>query len=394
MGTLTNSSLSIAFKSARYKALFALNCFFLLAVLPAWTQSANETLLSDQNAYNPIPSPDGKLIAYVSTGWGRLQNEITLGRAELVSEVNVMTADGKPLTTHSLADAFLAGWTPDGKALICYRDWSYRLVTLSGASRLDGRLPGPDDMPKLATSTPWVFKTLNPTERVFYLASFETFGWIEPSADLKTDTDSNTLIETQKGVVAQHPGWLGDTVVPSPDGRYLAIFDPVFQEDLWVYDTESTKWFDLGPVTVYPDREWDYMKPAWNPWFPDSSHLVYISGSHLVVSEPDGVARREIRIDDPAGLPAASPDGKFIAYVTFESRPRKARPDLKFWGATVIWVLPGASMTNPIAVTSKNSDTTYDLRWLDNNSVVFDRLEDEPFPQHARLWKASVAATK
>jgi hypothetical protein len=334
------------------------------------------------------------MVAYIRTDWGRLQNIGMLGRAELISEINVITADGKPLTTHSLADGFLVGWTPDGRALICYRDWSYRLVTLGGESRVVGRLPGPDDMPKLATSTPWNFKTLNPTERVFYLPGREIFGWAEPDANLETGTDSRTLIDTQKGLIGQHSGWLGGAVVPSPDGKYLAIFNPAFQQDLWVYDTQSTKWFDLGPLTIYPDREWDYIKAAWSPWFPDSSHLVYISGGDLVISAPDGGARRATPINGEAGLPAASPDGEFVAYVTFEARPRKVRPDLKFWGGTVIWILPVASLAEPIAITEKNLDTTYDLRWLDNDSVVFDRVEDEPFPEHARLWKASVPTTK
>jgi hypothetical protein len=237
MNTLIKARIRIVLKSPRWKILFALSSFFLAAVPPAWTQSANETLLSDQTAYNPIPSPDGKMIAYVRTGWGRLQSVSMLGRAELISEVNVMTADGNPLTPHSLGDAFLAGWTSDGKALICYRDWSYRLVTLSGDSRLQGRLPGPDDMRKLAMSTPWTFKALWPTERVFYLPSLGIFGWSEPDANLENDTGSATLIETQKGLIARHAGWLGEAIVPSPDGRYLAIFNPTFQQDLWVYDT-------------------------------------------------------------------------------------------------------------------------------------------------------------
>jgi hypothetical protein len=42
-----------------------------LLIPHAVAQTPTETLLSKENAYNPIPSPDGKYIAYVRTGWGR-----------------------------------------------------------------------------------------------------------------------------------------------------------------------------------------------------------------------------------------------------------------------------------------------------------------------------------
>jgi hypothetical protein len=52
---------------------------------PALSQS--EALFSDTNAYNPVPSPDGSLVAFVRTGWGRMKPAFDLGRADLVSEI-------------------------------------------------------------------------------------------------------------------------------------------------------------------------------------------------------------------------------------------------------------------------------------------------------------------
>src|ERR1700691_3358488 len=49
----------------------ALVLLFFIAVATLWGQAPNEKLLSEENGYNPIPSPNGKLIAYVRTGWGR-----------------------------------------------------------------------------------------------------------------------------------------------------------------------------------------------------------------------------------------------------------------------------------------------------------------------------------
>ena len=55
-----------------------------------------------------------------------------LGRSNLRSEVMVMASDGRTLTEKSIANAFLAGWSPDGKNLICYRDYQAFLVSIDG----------------------------------------------------------------------------------------------------------------------------------------------------------------------------------------------------------------------------------------------------------------------
>jgi hypothetical protein len=140
-------------------------------------------------------------------------------------------------------------------------------------------------------------------------------AWSRVGGDSET---VKTVLETHTHIIAEHAGWLGDVVVPSPDGRYLAIFGDEWRTHLSVYDVRLSKWFDLGPLIVYPDSNWDYMKATWNPWFADSSHLVYFSGSNLIVSEPDGIAKKTFPIDGPAGLATPSPDGKSVAYVTFD----------------------------------------------------------------------------
>jgi hypothetical protein len=344
--------------------------FFCLAVPILSAQTQNETLLPLENAYNPIPSPDGKMIAYVHTGWGRPGGSGGFGRSNLISEVLVATNDGKPVTETPLTDTFLAGWTPDGTALVTYRDWRYSLTTLSGKKSLQGELRRPENV--------------RPTERIFYLSSLGQIAWSRVGAA------SNTVIETRDHIIAEHTGWLGDIVVPSPDERYLAVFGEAWRTNLWVYDMQLLRWSDLGPVTVYPAADWDYIKATWNPWFADSSHLAYVSGSTLVISEPDGNRKRTIPIDGQAGLATPSPDGKCVAYLTFAPRPRNTRPDLQFWGDSIIWVMPLAPEGKPTAVTKRNPATTYDLRWIGNHSLVFDRFDDEDFPTHPRMLRVSV----
>jgi hypothetical protein len=348
--------------------------FFSLTLSNLWGQAPNEKLLSTENAYNPIPSPNGKMIAYVRTGWGRPGGSGGFGRSNLVSEVMVMSDDGKPITATPLTDTFLTGWTPDGSALIYYRDWRYGLVTLTGKKSLEGELRQPERPEDVV-----------PAERVFYSSKLKELAWSRVGANSKM-----VVIETKDRIIAKHTWWPGDVLVPSPNERYIAVFGNARPTNLWVYDTQLLTWSDLGPLTVHPDSEWDYMKATWNPWFADSSHLVYFSGSTLVISEPNGNAKRTIPINRPAGLATPSPDGKFVAYLTFDPRPRNVRPDLKFWGGSILWILALADGGEATPVTEKNSDTTYDLRWLGNDALVFDRFADAVFPKQVRIWKVSV----
>jgi hypothetical protein len=207
----------------------------------------------------------------------------------------------------------------------------------------------------------------------------------------RPDEPFHTVLETPKRVVAQQNGWQGELIAPSPNGRYLAIAGGWSQKHLWVYDTELNSWTYLGDAEIHPDENWDYIKPSWNPWFADSSRLAYFThdNSVLSISTSDGKRRTDIQIDRPAGLASPSPDGKSIAYVTFEPRPRKERPDLQFWGGTQVWVFP-LDRPQPRPVTSKSPDETYDLRWLGDHTLVFDRVADVRFYKQSRIWKVDV----
>ena len=346
---------------------------FLFALLLFLTASQladgppTETLLSSENGYNLIPSPDGKAIAYVRTGWGRQGGSGGFGRSNLISEIMVISENGDPVTAAPLTDAFLGGWTPDGNGLICFRDWNYSLVALNGKRSLQGKVSA--------------------TERVFYLSKLGEVAWS------RLDGRSNTVLETHDRIIAEHDGWLGDIVVPSPDGRYLAVFGEGQRKHLWVYDMQLSTWSDLDAIGIHPDNGWDYVKASWSPWFSDSLHLAYFSDSNeLIISEPDGGSKKTFAIDRPAGLAAPSPDGGFVAYVTFDPRPRKLSPDLTFWGGTTIWVLT-LDRGKAAAVTDKNSGTTYDLRWMGNDTLVFDRFEDQVFPNNAHIWKVPARRT-
>ena len=108
-------------------------------------------------------------------------------------------------------------------------------------------------------------------------------------------------IRTPEKVTAQNSAsHIGEMLVASPSGRYLAAADVAgpANERLWVYGSEDKSRADLGKPTVHPadfggNNDWDWMKCTWDPWFADSSHPAFISGKSIVISSPDGKASKQ-----------------------------------------------------------------------------------------------------
>ena len=336
-----------------------------------------EALFSDVNAYNPVPSPDGKFVAYVQTGWNRERGISGFGRGHLESAVQIATPDGK-IVGHGKIDSFLGEWLPDGSAFVCYRDWHFGLATADGW-RQQAAMP---DISEMRTSK------FVKAERVAFLVPLQRFVWIDRRP-------SKTLLQTPQGPIGEYEVGLptSDLIVSSPDGRYLAIAGTIPGNGfrLLVFDVQKKSWSDFGEVTIHPSSDWDYIKPSWNPWFSDSSHLTYLSSSILYVATPDGSHKDKVTETENSGLPVPSPDGKYIAYVTFTPRPTRARPDLTFWGGATVWVIPSAG-GKPSRATQSSDETTYSLRWLDNSTLFFDRISDVLFYAHARVWTVRLAA--
>jgi hypothetical protein len=280
-----------------------------------------------------------------------------------------MTTSGTTLSRTPLADAFLSGWTSDGNDLICYRGFHFLMVAPHGGVSRQAAETGGDG-------------GFSRSERAGYLSRSHTFVWVEHQGSPRT------LLLTENGPIAENSVITGAIVVPSPDERFIAVAGNGM--DLWIYDRAKKVWANLGRADIHPSSDWDYIKPTWNPWFADSLRLTFLSGTSLVIASPDGRHRNVLRVTEQAGLAVPSPDGKRVAYVTFTSRPQKIRPDLKFWGGTVIWTVPTDGKGDRVQITSSNDDTTYDLNWASNDRLVVDRVSDTVFYPHARLWTASV----
>jgi hypothetical protein len=336
-----------------------------------------QTKLSDENAYNPIPSPDGNKIAAVRTGWNHPGGSGGLGRSNLRSDLIVLDRAGHTLSAKPFADSFVADWKQDG--IVSFRDWSYALISGDGSIREQGRVcPA-----KLALTS-----RAGCVERVAYLSTGGSFVWVRQKW-------GDSYLVTPRGELSphHHDGFLGEWLAPSPDERYIAVGPGRLGRSLSVYDLRTKRWFDLGTAIMNPDRDWDWWEPSWNPWFAGSSQLAFFTTEGLIVSSADGKAKRIVlRTQEPAGLAVPSPDGRSIAYATFASRPRNSgMGNSPIWNCTGIWVVGLDEPSHPRRLAGQSPASTYDLRWLDNQNLVFDRVE-QGIPPKAELW--TVAASR
>jgi len=103
-------------RSRAIRALGVLLGVSLLSSFGVVAQGFSESLLTTDNGYNPMPSPDGKHIAFVRVGWGE-STFVSFGRSSLVSEVKVLNVEGDAVPYLLAKGYFLSGWTPDSVRL-------------------------------------------------------------------------------------------------------------------------------------------------------------------------------------------------------------------------------------------------------------------------------------
>ncbi|HKA01318.1 MAG TPA: hypothetical protein VKE70_32615 [Candidatus Solibacter sp.] len=342
-----------------------------LSTLLVSTNVLAQVQLSDENAYNPIPSPDGSRIVAVRTGWHREGGSGGLGRSNLRSDLIVLDRTGRTLSPLLHADSFVADWNHSG--IVAFRDWSYALLSESGRVRYEGRV-----CPSELIGNP----TSGCVERVAYLPGLDSFLWVHQKF-------GDSALTTPRGELSvhHHEKYLGEWLAPSPDGRYIAVGPARLGRSLNIYDLQQKTWSDFGAAVINPATEWEWMEPSWNPWFADSSRIAFFTAEGLTVGSLDGKRKRIVlHTEEPAGLAVPSPNGRAIAYATFASRPRPERGNLlRIWNCTGIWVVVLDGASQPRRVVGQTLGLTYDLRWLDNEHLVFDRVE-EGLPPRARLW--------
>jgi len=297
-----------------------------------------------------------------------------LGRTTLRSEVAFASPDGTN-SKDSGTEGFLGQWLTDSSAVVAFRDWRYALVGPSGKLQ-SGSMPGPSAAPVPL-----------PAETVAYITSRKAIVWLEHRHRI-------TLLQTHAGPIGRFKGLLALSAVlsTSPDGRYLAVGGqgPFLYEDhhLQIFDTESGTWTDLGPLTIHPDPDWDYTKPNWSPWFPDSKRLAFFSRGVLCVKTADGREARELLHVRDGGLATVSPRGGSIAYATFVPRRERQAPYRQIWGGTTLWTVAVFGGV-PAQITTSSEQETLALRWLSEEALIFDRVGEGMFNESGRIWKVS-----
>jgi hypothetical protein len=345
--------------------------YLWLATLLVSANALAQVQLSDENAYNPIPSPNGLKIVAVRTGWGREGGSGGLGRSNLRSDLIILDRTGRTISPLFHADSFVADW--NGSGIVSFRDWSYTLLSAEGRVRYEGRVC-PPELVRDPTS--------GCVERVAYLSTLGSFVWVHQKFG------DSALISTRGELSPHHhEKFLGEWLAPSADERYIAVGPGRLGRSLNLYDIREKIWTDLGTAVIHPADGWDWMEPSWSPWFADSSQLAFFTAEGLIVSSPDSKQKRVVvRPEEPAGLAVPSPDGRAIAYATFASRPRTyGGGNTPIWNCTGIWVVGLGGSSRPRRLTGQTPSLTYDLRWLDNGHLVLDRIE-EGFPPRARIW--------
>lgn len=337
----------------------------------------HEALLSStENGYNPIASPDGKYIAYVRTG--RAPGSGGFGRSNLRSDIAFMDTQGNALSSQPPAHCFLQGWVQDSDDVVCYRDWNYYLVSPPGNVARSGVVDLHPEHTEMG---------MGQSERVAYLSKREEFIWVH-----RIDGVTSEIVGS-KGVIdgsTVNAGLSDVIIVPSADERYIAAFCDY--SGLWTFDTLNKTWVDFGKITVHPSSGWDWMKPSWNPWFPNEDRIAFVQNSKLIVATADG-NKKTVVLEGlkNAGLAVPSPDGTRVAFATFDPTPMKFRGDLQFFGGTTLWVAEVREKSKAVGVTEKNRQTTLTLHWLGNSKLLFERVpHDIAFTAPHRIWTADL----
>ena len=205
--------------------------------------SAPARRLTDNAAYDqrPLPSPDGKQIAFMSERYGNV-------------DIFVMPADGGEatrLTWYSNTD-YLYDWRPDGNAILCYLErqdiWGqclYELTLDGGAPR---RITGPDHDDHVFGSY------LGDTEHLIYTRGPGDWAEKRYHGTGAYDLWSYSALSGEHQQLTDYDGcdlW----PQPTPDGEFVFfVSDRDGTKNLWKLDmhtgqqTQATRFKDDGPL--------------------------------------------------------------------------------------------------------------------------------------------------
>jgi Tol biopolymer transport system component len=268
--------------------------------------------------YGPIPSPDGKLIAFKADEKATLMNPDGSGQ--------------RPLT--GCSSFAPGGWSPDSSKLVCEVGYEEGLAVADAASGVITPLTRSGGHPS------W-----SPDGRTIAYIDGERL-WTVPAAGGARRRIGNRKIDEDEA-----PSW-------SPDSRRLAYVGSGgtgFRQDLFTIGADGS-----GERRLVR-RVSDFQTPAWSPagsliaFVRELPH--YVGAVYTV--RPDGTGLRRVSVStggESSLNPSWSPDGTELAYTRYRYREAEA--------VDVFVTRPGAgkgrAVTNPFPAGGSNEEP----RWM------------------------------
>jgi hypothetical protein len=354
--------------------------------------AAAESIFPSRNGKTPMTSPDGQWVAYEETGWGRPGGSGGFGRSNLISITHVVRTNGTQ--DRVVSDMFLVSWMSDSKRVGTARDAFVAISDLDGnvLTEFGETRNQTNDAPGsawTATDLRSQFGGSMPHQK--RLTGTEDFGfgeggafspdgkWYGPLQDdrgfffLATDGQrlSIKLDLSERSINAL---W-------SPDGRYVQIND---KSNWQIVDMQTLRAREVQNVS---DGNTCESKCRWNPWSKDGSRLTFIRDGQVWVSDALGNGAKQLTFDAAAkALPTFSPDGSSVAYLVWQLDSRGQYPRV---GRTDLWVVDvGSTLVTRVTKWTKGKIMNFD--WLDDHTLICDRLEEQNKPSFFPVPRSSL----
>jgi hypothetical protein len=372
-----------------------------------------EKAFPSRNGTVPMVSPDGKWVAYVQTGWGRPGGSGGMGRSNLLSLVHVVRSNGQG--DRIVSDMFLVGWMSDGRRVGSARDGFAAITDLDGqivaefgevlnAPILLGRADA-DWRQEFADP---MFATRMPHRRGLGSAAGEDAAfspdgkWLGPGGPGRA---TFLGVDGQSLTVPDVPEWHGQATW-SPDGRHVLVWS--FRAAR-VLDPQAGKAIEIPDVDPLPaPGSWEYRKCRWNQWARDGSRLAFVRRGEVWTCRPDGQHATRLTFSMPRewhmsvhsalddrmsawvkAFPTFSRGRRYVAYLRYQADRREHYSRL---GPTDLWVIDLETGLET-RVTRPAEGRIYCLDWLDDLTLIFDRVGEKMFYSSPGLRTISLAKT-
>jgi len=356
-------------------------CWPFLAGNNVDQKAGRETVLTSWNGTAPLVSPDGKMIAYVETGYGRPGGSGGFGGSNQLSVTHIMDADGT--NDRVVSDMSLNIWLADSSGVATSRDGYAAISNVKGDIVAEfGLTKSMSADSENSRATDWRNGDLREQygDRMPHTKFFNWSDHIQDAGDnaafspdgrwmgpLQSQTEAFLLGSDDQRIKLYLPAYILDQcrVFWSPDNKFVLVTEAI-RGQLMVIDVEKRTGRMIQNMDILLSR---------SPFSADSTHITFVRNDQVWMSQPDGSNLKQLTFDSSQKRrPVFSRDGKSIAYVKSQTDYRDRNPQE---GVTDIWVL---NIETGLAtrVTAPNPDRIGSVDWLDDRTLIFSRQVVKP----------------